>query len=72
MIILISNIYVIQKTQSQMRAIEQERIETESDLIKQIEDEHFRERNEKDQEINDLRNELSRASLAPQVNTFDF
>ncbi len=72
MIILISNIYVIQKTQSQMRAIEQERIETESDLIKQIEDEHFRERNEKDQEVNDLRKELSRASLAPQVNTFDF
>ena len=58
--------------QAQMRAIEQERIETESDLIKQIEDVHFRERNEKDQEINDLRNELSRASLAPQVNTFDF
>ena len=72
MIILISNIYVIKKTQSQMRAIEQERIETERDLIKQIEDVHFRERNEKDQEINDLRNELSRASLAPQVNTFDF
>jgi hypothetical protein len=72
MIILISNIYVIKKTQSQMRAIEQKRIETESDLIKQNKEVHFRERNEKDQEINDLRNELSRASLAPQVNTFDF
>jgi hypothetical protein len=72
MIILISNIYVIKKMQAQMRAIEQERIETESDLIKQIEDVQFRERNEKDQEVNDLRNELSRASLAPQVNTFDF
>jgi hypothetical protein len=72
MIILISNIYVIKKMQAQMRAIEQERIETESALIKQIEDVHFRERNKKDQEINDLRNELSRASLAPQVNKFDF
>ena len=72
MIILISNIYIIQKIQAQMRAIEQERIETESDLIKNKEDEHFRERNEKDQEIKDLRDKLSQASLASQVNEYDF
>ena len=56
MIILISNIYLIQKIQAQMRAIEQERKETESERIN------------RDQEIKDLRDKLSRASLASQVN----
>ena len=60
MIILISNIYLIQKIQAQMRAIEQERKETESERIN------------RDQEIKDLRDKLSRASLASQVSEYDF
>ena len=56
-----------------MQAIEHERMEKESNLrlINQKGEEHVRERYEKDQEIADLRNQLSQASLT-QVNKYDF